>query len=86
MTESRRQWGENGYAKVARYWPFILAASAVIGTWSVMRAQVPILQKQVEKAEDKIDVHETRLSKVEQAVEQLPEIRNDIKEILKRVK
>ena len=88
---------ENGFFKLIRLWPVLLAVVAVSGSIYVMADRVDILQEATASQDDKIGsnkgsiielekqtgIIEYRLQRVDDT---LAEQRGDIKEILKAVK
>jgi hypothetical protein len=71
---------------VAAWAPIFISILCLATFWGMMKSDTLTLKESVSAASVKIDGHETRISKVEQAVIEIPEIRKDIKELLRRVR
>ena len=71
---------------VAAWAPIFISILCLATFWGIIKADTANLKDAVASSCVKIDSHETRISKVEQAVVEIPEIRKDIKELLRRVK
>jgi hypothetical protein len=71
---------------VAAWAPIFISILCLATFWGIMKADTQNLKDAVSASCIKIDGHETRISKVEQAIIEIPEIRKDIKELLRRVR
>jgi len=89
MTEGRR-WEDSTLSRVARLWPFILAFATVAVAWGAMKADQRYLEKNLFVASQKVDNHETRISKVEQAIVSMADRQKEQiemqKEVLRRLR
>lgn len=70
------------FKKTLEWWPVIVAV--LVGSAAAGAFQVRV--GALEAKADKCDALESRIVRVEEAVSQLPEIRSDIKELLRRSK
>jgi len=68
--------------RIMKWWPLIAAISMGLIFYGVASGKM----ETVDNNSAAIINHESRISKVEQAVSELPEIRRDIKEILRRLR
>lgn len=66
--------------------PIFISILCLATFWGILKADTANLKEVVSSSCVKIDAHETRISKVEQAALEIPEIRKDIKELLRRVR
>lgn len=71
---------------IIKAWPIFLAVGLSLIGYGTLQGEVKNSKEQVQKIEEQNLDQEKRLSQVEEAVKQLPEMRQDIKEILKRLK
>ena len=70
---------------LGKFWHIILFAGSLIAGYATLRANVTDIKNDNKETANKVDNHETRISKMEEAYSQLPEIRQDIKQILKEL-
>jgi len=81
--EHRR--AEDGvFASVIKFWPLMAAGAVTIAGWGSTQQKVSDGEKKYEILEERTRRAEDRLARVEQAITELPDIRKDIKEILRR--
>lgn len=66
--------------KVLVFWPILAAVVALTAAAGTMQYRIGAVEGKAEQ----ISAMDVRLARVEEAVGQLPEIRADIKELLKR--
>ena len=72
--------------QILKLWPILAVVLAAVSGYTILKVRAADMEKIASKMEDKIDNHETRISRTEEAISQLPEIRADIKDILKEIR
>lgn len=72
-----------------KWWPVILfVVSSVVSSiagFATIKANVSDNSQDIKVTAKKVDNHESRISRMEEAYSQLPEMRQDIKQILKEI-
>jgi len=78
-----RRFDDNGLGKLMKAWPLILSLAAVLMTFAIMQTTLQAHTEALKESKvDRIELR-TRLIRVEAAMEMLPEMRQDIKTLLR---
>jgi len=72
------------YKKLLEWWPLFLAVLGLAAGAGALQIRVSQAEATACAVEEKANAMDSRLSRVEEAIGQLPEIRADIKELLRR--
>lgn len=80
------RWDDTGIAKFTKLWPIILSALVAAIAFGSIRTEVTENQDLDKRQEFRLEKQGDRIARLEQAVQDIPEIRRDIKEILRRVR
>ena len=85
MTELHRRVDDKIVGKLMKYWPVIVSVAILCAWYGATNRDINYLKENLGIEIVKRNEHETRLSKVEQAITSIPEIQKDVKEILRRL-
>lgn len=85
-----QRWNDSGVFRFFKFWPVITTLIIVGIAWGVSVTKGETAKEEIALTRATVAIHETRLSRVEEAIDQIKdgqkEARTDIKEILRRVR
>ena len=76
----------SAFKKVVFFWPVLLAILAVTAAAGVLQYRVGAVESKASETACEVAEINTRVARMEEAIGQLPEMRSDIKELLRRSK
>ena len=74
------------FNQLMHFWPLVAAVLAVTAAVGASGVKMQQTEEHTKELATKVSAQSQQIAKLEEAVAQLPEIRQDIKEILRRVK
>lgn len=74
------------FRKIMEVWPILVAFLGVAAAAGAIQVKVSALESHTEQDRSEFHDLDNRLVRVEEAISQLPEIRQDVKELLKRTR
>jgi len=86
MTHDPKRWDDLGPAKVMKYWPLFMAGVTFVFAVGVGSSTVKEIERRVTHAEVINDAQEKQIAALEEVAKEMPEIKRDIKEILRRLR
>lgn len=83
MTGNR--WDDSGLAKAMKYWPLVFALLTFVFSLGISSGSINELDRRITKEEATNGDQEKQIAALQEIVKEIPEIKRDIKEILRRV-
>ena len=86
MSHEPKRWDDSGMAKAMKFWPLFMAGITFVFAVGVASNTVNALDKRVTETEQINDRQEKQIAALEEVVKEMPEMKRDIKEILRRLR
>lgn len=80
------RWDDSGIAKAMKFWPFVAALMTFVFALGISSSSVKEIDRRVTKAEAINEAQEKQIAALQEIVKEIPEMKRDLKELLRRLR